>query len=853
MKRSFSSDSSTTKPPFTNSSSSANSIASTTSSPSSATSQIPQQHSSIQYVSFQSRDEAVQALYQSSGRPKRLRLTEICVDDGLILLLLVSNLERLLLQNCRFDPICSVKFDPLFRFLVDANSSKSYFTCAVQFNECITQWIICNGCSNPELPEHEHIGSLLFVLPGNIPQQSLLNDITSLVVIPSRSDSMEPLSSQSKQNLKFVLNHCPKLERLLLKDINLNDRIERFLSNSQPNLDSIYMWRCQFVTADPVWSVLCNSMRLICSTHTEKFGGFRFAIRTNGHTIQIVYNNGSSFLMPISLDLVHGSIITLSNDLPNHPSLDNNSILVLLPSKTEPMKSLSPQSKQTLKSLLSLPHPSLKYLLLKGMDFDEDIEKFISLSHPKWNLIYLWNCTFKTSSPIWSALCDSVNLVCSTHEGKFQNFQFSIRANGHITEIVDIVDPLFLTPNSHDLDRGLILSMEQDLPNDLSLNNISLLTLLPSETTHSNRHSPPHSKRTPKFLMNRPCPTLKYFLPLGFNFENNIEDHISISQLKLDWMYIGTCHFKSSDLIWSTVCESIKLINSMHSEKVHSFLFDILINGHTTRVLNDITPSVLMPDSPDLNHGLILSMGQDLPNDLSLNNISLLALLPPETTRSNRQLSPQSKKTPSFLTKCPYPNLKYLLLVNINFDGNLQDVPSISHLKLNLIYLWKCKFKTSDPIWSSLIDSMWALNLAHREQDLSFQFTIRTKGHTTQIVCHNGPSLLMPYSSNLVNGLVLPLGEDIPNGLPLDNLSFLVFIPPEEADSRRSVSPQSKEHLSSIGTGQDSKLQYLFFKGISLDEIEEKYGSMRRLSQKVYDLSNFICLGAINHIRMALS
>lgn len=69
----------------------------------------------------------------------------------------------------------------------------------------------------------------------------------------------------------------------------------------------------------------------------------------------------------------------------------------------------------------------------------------------------------------------------------------------------------------------------------------------------------------------------------------------------------------------------------MRPEKVQSLQFTIRINGHTTQIVYNDDSSFLSLNSPDLDRVLALSIGQGLPNDLSLGDISLLALFPPET------------------------------------------------------------------------------------------------------------------------------------------------------------------------------------------------------------------------------
>ena len=174
---------------------------------------------------------------------------------------------------------------------------------------------------------------------------------------------------------------------------------------------------------------------------------------------------------------------------------------------------------------------------------------------------------------------------------KITGFQFTIRGNGHTTQIVVNGDSSFLMPNSSDLINGLILSMEQAFPNDLSSDDISLLILIPSEADRSNKRLSPQSKQNLKSVMNRPYSGLKYLLLMCVDFDDNIDEFISISQLKLDLIYLMKCSFNAADPIWSVLCESKSLISSMYPEKAQCFQFAIPIGGHVTRIVDDTIPS----------------------------------------------------------------------------------------------------------------------------------------------------------------------------------------------------------------------------------------------------------------------
>ena len=383
------------------------------------TSEIPQQQSSTKKVSFLSKDSVVQALSRSHENLQEIHLSQVCIDDDLIWLLIESNLERLYLRNCTFDSNNSFGFNAILKFLGHGSSLGICFKFAVQFNNCLTHWILSNESSNSKSNEYEPITSLLFIVSSEVPQQLSLNCISSLVLLPSKSGSSKSLSFQSKRNLKSIIDHlCPNLKHLLLKNMNLDGKLEDFVSISRLKLDLVCLWNCGgFTTSDPIWSVLYVSMNLINSMHEGKIHGYQFTTRVNEHTTQAVISRGPSFFMPNSSDLVCGLILPLGQDFPSDLSIDNLSLLALLPSRIGSMESLFPQSEHNSRSIVASRCPNLKYILLTDIDLCCKIEDFISISQQKLDLIYLSDCKFEMTDSIWSVLHCTINLI-SLMQGK---------------------------------------------------------------------------------------------------------------------------------------------------------------------------------------------------------------------------------------------------------------------------------------------------------------------------------------------------------------------------------------------------------------------------------------------------
>ena len=691
MKRqAYQQDPDTTEPSSIKPSPSTDSIAATTfsfgestSAPLSSTSHIPQQ-SSIRYLPLQTRDEVMQALTQPGGCQKKLHLNRICLDDDLIWPLIESNVEELRLQNCNFGSDGSSSFKHILEFLNHGNPSKNCFKLGVRFNNCMAQWMLFDESSESASNAIQSTTTLLFILSGDLPQQSFFNDVSSLIFLPQRSNLARPLSSECKRILKSIMSRSfPRLKHLLLKDINFDGCIEEFIPISQLSLDLIHVWNCYFRSCDLIWSAPSASLKLVKSMYEGKIPGFQFAVPTDGHTTQIIMNYDSFFLMPDSRGLGRGLTLYLEQDLSNSLSLDDISVLALLPSKTDSNRPLSSQSRRNLKTLMNLQYPNLKYLLFMGLNFDDSTEDFTFVSQPRLDLIYVWKSTFKTANPVWTVLCEFAKQVNLMNSGRIQKFQFAIPVNGHILRIVYNMTSSFLIPNSPDLDRGLILSMEQALPKDLPLDDISLLALLSPKADRLGTQVSSQTWINLYSMMNRRYPKLKYLFLDSIDFKGDIENFAAISYLDLDLIYLWNCGFESKNLIWSTLIDSMSLLGSLHIGKSQSFQFTIRIAGHTTQVICHDGPSPLMPNSHDLVHGLILPLGQNIPNDLSLDTISLLVFFP-SGIDSNNSASSQSKPNLDFITSRIWPKLKYLLLKDILFDDIKEMYESIRHLNLDV-------------------------------------------------------------------------------------------------------------------------------------------------------------------------
>jgi hypothetical protein len=190
--------------------------------------------------------------------------------------------------------------------------------------------------------------------------------------------------------------------------------------------------------------------------------------------------------------------------------------------------------------------------------------------------------------------------------------------------------------------------------------------------------------------------------------------------------------------MWSLLYASGNLINPMHVKSADCLKFTIRMHGHTTQIVNNVASFFLKPDSPSLAHCLILSPEQDPPNDLLLDDISLLTLLSSKSTLG-RPSSPECKEIIGSVMDRRYPNLKCLLLKDTNFDEKIEIFISILQLNLELLYVWHCGFETLDPIWFIMGLSKDRICSMQAKKSQAFQFTIPINGHTTQIVINEGP------------------------------------------------------------------------------------------------------------------
>ena len=561
---------------------------------------------------------------------------------------------------------------------------------------------------------------------------------------------------------------------------------------------------------------------------------FKFGVQFNNSIAQWIIYDEPSKLAFGAFRPVASLLVILSNNLPQQSFPDDISSLAVLPSKFDPNIPFPPEYKNAMKSIMNRPLPRLRNLLLRNINLDDKIEDSIPILWMGLDLIYLWNCSIKSDNPIWIALHASIELVGSMQ--KIRTFQIAIPTNGHIVKIVENKTPSFLTPNSPDLSRGLILSLNQNPPDDLSLYDVSLLTLLSSEKDLSNKQLTPQYKQNLKSIMGHQNEKLKYLFLIDLNIDGKIEDFISISQLKLDLIYLWSCYFRSENPIWSALCESINLINLMETNEICGHQFTIPINGYTMQVVTNRGPSFLIPGSSDLIYGLVLSLEQDLPSSQLLNSISLLALLP-SYKGFMEPLSVKSKKNLEVMINNQYPNLKYLLLKYIDFHGNIDPLISILHPKLNLVYLWNCGFASRDPIWSSILGSMELLDSKQLGNIQGFQFAISIYEHITKIVVNETTSFLIPNSPDLVHGLILFLGQDIPSGLLLKSIFFIILHPAEVLPiPRRSLTSQPERTLKSIRSHSLPKLRYLFLNGVPHKDIEELDGFIESSKLDVYTL-----------------
>jgi hypothetical protein len=425
-----------------------------------------------------------------------------------------------------------------------------------------------------------------------------------------------------------------------------------------------------------------------------------------------------------------------------------------------------------------------------------------------------------------------MNLVKLAHLGKTSGFRFSIPIDGRAIQIVWNNSPFFLTLDSPDLAHCLILSLEQELPNDISLGHVSTLALFPSEID-TIKTSSPHLKQALELVKNRLSPQLKHLILYNIDLGDNI-DLISISQLKLNMIYLQDCDFFTGDLIWSVLSDSMQLFDFIYDREGHDFKFTLKTNGHITQIVSN-DGLFLSPNSSDLVHGLMVDLGEDLPNDFSLDGISFLTIFQSKTYLDG-PLPSRSEQTLKSVIARPFPGLKYLFLSKIFFHGNIENLISISELRLDLIYLYGCSLKTADPIWSIICSSANLVRLMQMEEVHGLHFAVPANGHIVQIAWSDSVYTTLPKLSGLVHGLILRLGQDLPNDLSFDDISFLVVLPSEANLPSQQLCSHSKQNPNPTKSNQFSKLEYLFLKGVSLNDAKEGYDFIQPLDWEAFTL-----------------
>lgn len=355
-------------------------------------SETPLKQTPTNIGALRSKELVKQVLLQHAKNLGELVIDGVYLDEELFWLLIKSKLRRVHLQTFTFDPNSLYYFEHAYQHLSGTNYSNYYFRLAVQFNDYAVKWILYKGFSPKETFCDEEADSLLFILPGNKPQESLLYNISSLVIIQPNSDLKSPLSSEHEEIIKSMVNHeHPKLKRLSLVNINSDKCIEDYIPLSRLKLDYIHIGNCIYKTNDPIWSAVDLSIKLFDSAHMEKAQCFQFAVPINGHTSHIVLNKCVPTLISNSSALLSGLVLSLGQNFPSDVLLDNISFLVFLPSKiyhsetlssqskhlpseADSSETLSSQSKQSLKSIKNSLCPKLRYLLLKGVSLN-DVEE----------------------------------------------------------------------------------------------------------------------------------------------------------------------------------------------------------------------------------------------------------------------------------------------------------------------------------------------------------------------------------------------------------------------------------------------------------------------------------------------
>ena len=638
----------------------------------SPTSEIFQQQNYTRPMTLRNKGEVIQALTQSPVKPSELHLYGICIDDGLVWLLIESKLKKLFLQNCIFRIEGAYYLSDIFKFLAGSNSWGSSSKFAVQFNGCVTRWILCDDLSDLEFNGNEPITTLLFILSENVSHHSLLNGISSLALLPKDGRLH---SSQFNRDLRsFIICQYPTLKTLLLRNILFTEDIEDFISISESKLDLIYLWECDLPkSSNPTWNTLNASLLLVDWVQmgtNARIGNFQFTINTNGHIAQIIINKSSFFLVLNSPDLGHGLILSLEQDLPNDLLFDNIFFIALFSlGKDLSTRKLTPQSRKNLSSILCHLYPKSRCLMLRGIDFNGNIEDHFSFPHMKQmklDLLYLWKCRFKTLNPIWSTLCSSPELF-NLMQGKPEHSDFTIITNGHITHIVNCrISSLYL-PTLSSSSAGYILSLGQNLLNGFSLDPIPSRSSKPPLMEHLDDRLSFQFRQNFSFLMNHRYSNLNYIL---------LEDR----------KFRGT--FQSFNYSVPLGSDPTSLPLSVPEMQMMSLMMSEVTSGPNTGRFDEDVLRVLFPQSslPDLFHGLIVTLGQNLPNDFTFNDVSFLVFLPSETNFSNEQLFSQFRGSLKSIHSHRYPKLKYLFLKGVSIANmkELLDLTRQLRLKVNV-------------------------------------------------------------------------------------------------------------------------------------------------------------------------
>jgi hypothetical protein len=154
------------------------------------------------------------------------------------------------------------------------------------------------------------------------------------------------------------------------------------------------------------------------------------------------------------------------------------------------------------------------------------------------------------------------------------------------------------------------------------------------------------------------------------NLDFNLPNLCSTNRLpKVDSFHFWNCTFNTSDPFLLALYASTLLIKSKHGgEWVHGVQFAFGAKGRTIKVVISYGSSRLMPDSSNMAYGLILYLGQDLPYDLLLSDVSFLVFLPSKTNIPPQQLYVQFKRSLDSIIGHPWPKLKHLFLKGVSID-----------------------------------------------------------------------------------------------------------------------------------------------------------------------------------------